>query len=89
MNKFFITCYTNALRILMLNARKPKSFIDLYAPQLGRSLGLQISQQIFVQVDTDNNGTISKEEFLHAFKIGINITCEFEGRKFEQVIGFF
>eukprot|EP01091_Cochliopodium_minus_P018932 TRINITY_DN7806_c0_g1_i1.p1 TRINITY_DN7806_c0_g1~~TRINITY_DN7806_c0_g1_i1.p1 ORF type:complete len:214 (+),score=59.12 TRINITY_DN7806_c0_g1_i1:33-674(+) len=89
MNKFFTSCYTNALRILMCNKKKPKSFIDIYAPQLGKSLGEQISSQIFVQVDKNNDGSISKEEFLEAFKMGVNITCQFEGQTFKQVIGFY
>ena len=44
MDKFFTACYTNALRIMMCNAKKSKEFISTFAPQLGQSLGKQISR---------------------------------------------
>merc|ERR1711991_378982 len=90
----FQKCYRSACLILLRKNPKAEKLskveLNELADELAQGLAVQVSKQIFEQMDQDGNGYIDRHEFSAIFsKGGLKITAEVEGQEFSGFMGYF
>ncbi len=94
LTKCFHKCYRSACLILLRKNAKAEALTKeemlTLADELANGLAVQVSKQIFEQMDQDGNGYIDRAEFQTIFaRGGLRITAEVEGQEFSGHMGFF